>query len=334
MIKRKTYIFIWACTITLLVIACNTKDRSIPVSDINIQSTLFRFDEFASTQKNLHKDSLAVFFNQYPEFSKAYNKAILRKGELSYSQALENFEHYFDSIGVNRLIQERYTNFSNYQKQITKVQKQLKASITDFNEVDVITMNSGFNYKNFLLKNSIAIGLDMYLGDSVQYTRLGRQFPRYKEHTFTPNYLVPDVAETLIRDFYPDTPENNTLLSKMIHEGKILWLKSLVVPKSKDYVIIKYKQEDWQWCKENERNIWRYFISEELLYSRDYHQFKTYVNDGPFSSGMPKDSPANTGSFIGWQIIKHYAQSHPNESIGEIFNTQAQTILEKSEYKP
>ena len=331
MINRKYFLFISVCTFLLCMLACSKTERRIDISGIELSVNTFRFDEFLA--KGISEEKINQFQTEYPEFSTAFNKAILRS-EGSYTQGLKQFQSYFDSIGVNQKINEQYNRIAQTEQRFTDVQKRLKAIFPDYEAVHFITMNSGFNYKNFLLDEQIAVGLDMYLGDAIEYEKIGSQFPLYKIHTFTKDYLVNDLAESLIRDIYPDNPENNTLLSKIIYEGKVLWLKQLALPDAEEHQIIKFTEEDWQWCTENERDIWRYFVSEELLYSRDFHRFKTYVNEGPFSSGMPKDSPANTGSFTGWQIMQQFARNNKDKSVSEIIATDAQTILSEADYKP
>ena len=332
MINRKIFILIAYCTFLLLAIGCGNKKRTIAIQN-QVEQTTFRFEEFLA-QNEINETAIEQFEQDYTNFSQAFNEAILRKGTTSYTEALRQFQSYFDSIQVNQYIQEEFPNFSPYENQLRQAQSRLQAVFPEYNSVDIVTMNSGFNYKNFLLQNSIAIGLDMYLGGRIEYATIGSQFPQYKIHSFSNEYLVPDAVETILRDVYPDNPENNSLLSKLIYEGKIRWLKSLVLPNLKDHQLFNFTEDELNWCKNNEQDIWRYFVSEELLYSRDYNRFKTYVNEGPFSSGMPQGSPANTGTYIGYQILKTYDKQHPNQEIKEILQVDAQSILNRSGYKP
>ena len=335
MIKPKVQHFILGFTMFLFITACNQNKRSINTKGISIPSQLIRFDQLLSQDAEISQEQIDEFSAENPNFSRAFEQAILGQGEELNVEQLNQFKTYFDTIGIHQLIEEEYGKFNSYFNDITELQKRLQVAVPSFKPVNVITTNTGFNYKNFLVDNAIAIGLEMYLGKEVDYFEMGSQFPEYRVQTFTKNYIVPDVADALVNDLFPDRPENNTLLDKMIYYGKAIWLKSLLLPKTEDHYFINYTSENYKWAKENEREIWRFFVSKELLYNNNFNDYKTYVTAGPFSSGMPPESPANTGSFIGYQIVKQYAKNHPELSILEIMqNANSQEILNNSQYRP
>jgi len=60
---------------------------------------------------------------------------------------------------------------------------------------------------------------------------------------------------------------------------------------------------------------------------------KRYTSDGPTTGGMPSESPGNVGSWVGWQIVKTYANK-TNKSLKEILTTSPKEILTKANYKP
>ena len=60
-----------------------------------------------------------------------------------------------------------------------------------------------------------------------------------------------------------------------------------------------------------------------------------YIAPNPTSMGMPAESPGRTGAYIGYQIVKSYADK-TGKSAFEILhsNLDAQTILNQAKYKP
>ena len=90
-----------------------------------------------------------------------------------------------------------------------------------------------------------------------------------------------------------------------------------------------------EWCKENEGLIWSYIVKNEDLYSVDPVTIQTYIGEGPFTQGFSQEfSPGNIGPWIGWQIVKKYADNNPALKPEEIMKTSAKQILEQAKYKP
>jgi hypothetical protein len=50
---------------------------------------------------------------------------------------------------------------------------------------------------------------------------------------------------------------------------------------------------------------------------------------------MPPESPGNTGSWLGWQIIRTYMKKHPEVTLKDLIQLKdAQKILDDSGYRP
>ena len=60
-----------------------------------------------------------------------------------------------------------------------------------------------------------------------------------------------------------------------------------------------------------------------------------FTGEGPFTTGFVKESPARTGVWIGWNIVKKYMDKNANISLDQLMHeTDAQKILSLSKYKP
>ena len=82
--------------------------------------------------------------------------------------------------------------------------------------------------------------------------------------------------------------------------------------------------------------VWHYFAKRNLLYSTQWQEMMRYVNDGPYSTGMPLESPGNIGTWVGHQIIKAYMKKHPEKTFVDVMQMtmDSQTFLRESGYKP
>jgi hypothetical protein len=161
-----------------------------------------------------------------------------------------------------------------------------------------------------------------------------------------PQYLIDDFEEknlttwalkTHLNESFPlQNAENSNLLDHMIHEGKKNYLLSLSLPEKKESDILSFSKDEHEWCKDNEREIWLYFVERNLVYESDQNIFIKFITDGPNTNGMPAESPGNIGSWIGLQIIKNYMKNNPKKSIQSLFldSLKSSQFLIKSNYKP
>jgi hypothetical protein len=62
---------------------------------------------------------------------------------------------------------------------------------------------------------------------------------------------------------------------------------------------------------------------------------QTYIGEGPFTQGFSQEqSPGNIGQWIGWQIVKRFAEKNSSMKPEELMRTDAMKILEEAKYKP
>lgn len=317
-----------------MFLSCKKESKDIDISNVEIEVYTLPFHQLL--QDSLSKKLLQNIQNKHPEFVDAYYSQVIGvTDKTQFFDATKEFVQYFDTTGINDLINDRFINISSVENQFLLMQKRLSVLIPDYNPYDLITMNSGFNFKHFLVSDAVAVGLDMYLGDTLQYSQISPNYFDYMQHTFTPDYLLPEVATTIVTDLYPSNPQYSTFLDRMIYQGKLLYFLELILPDNEMHTIISMNKESYDWCVQNEENIYRYFIANELLYSKDIHEIKTYITDGPFSKGMPQESPGNTGSYLGWQIVKSYMKNRESTEIIKLMEEERGIeIFNNAKYTP
>ena len=119
--------------------------------------------------------------------------------------------------------------------------------------------------------------------------------------------------------------------------GKRYYIKDVLLPQTSDEIKISYTQEELNWVKENEQYIWQYFIENELLYSTQSSYVQRFITPAPFSKfylEIDNESPGKVGQWLGWQIVRAYAQKYPEKSIQEILATPAKQLFTAANYKP
>lgn len=206
----------------------------------------------------------------------------------------------------------------------------------DKNLPSVYTYISDLYFEKPVLQydSAIVIALDVYLGSGFPlYQQLG--LPFYKVRCMEPANLPVDVMKALYYNELAPNYKQRTLLDRMIDGAKLLLYLDAVLPATPDSSKICYTNKKLDWALQNEKNIWAFFVGNQLLYTTDYKTQTKLIQDGPFTTGFSNESPARLGIFIGWQILKSYLHNHPNTSLEQLLQmTDAQKILQESGYKP
>ena len=180
---------------------------------------------------------------------------------------------------------------------------------------------------------SLLVSIDQYaVGDMEQYSFFG--LPMFIVALSDSAYLSSDIMAEIARQYIASPEENNaTMLDFMIAEGKVLYFLDQVMPDKDDCLKIRYTPEQLQWAKDNESQIWTYFIKNGLLYEKDYNRFHNFVDDAPKTNAF-KDSAPRTTDYIGWMIVRKYMEKS-NSTLKALFdNNDSQAILQASKYRP
>jgi hypothetical protein len=200
----------------------------------------------------------------------------------------------------------------------------------------VYTYVSGLLYESPVqyLDSVMIIGLDMFLGwDYEQYRAAG--LPVFLTRRMEPPNVIPECARQVAYSLVPSDSQPKTLLDFMIFHGKVLYAMDLFLSDADDSLKIGFTSGQMEWCRDNEASVWRLFIDQEMLYKSDAFLNNRFIQDGPFTAGLPDGAPAMLGRWIGWQIVRSYMKKNEGTDLKQLFTlSDSQQILSKSGYKP
>ena len=148
-------------------------------------------------------------------------------------------------------------------------------------------------------------------------------------------FLTADVAGSFAKRVVP-RPRDRNFLSQLIYYGKELYLKDKLIPFNTDAQKIGYSPEQIGWAEANEEQIWRYFVSNELLYSTDNKLSRRFLDPAPFSKfnlEFDSESPGRIGRYMGWQIVRAFMDKNKLR-LQQMLNLSEEEIFKKSNYKP
>ncbi|GAB4253241.1 MAG: gliding motility lipoprotein GldB [Vicingaceae bacterium] len=319
------------------VLACSNNPDLPDISNSNVQLTFNRFEKDLFINNDWNQENISTLKEKYPEFLPAFTEYIIRIGHIddpALYMHLNRFKNDPDIIEVKNKVFSIYNDAMT--EEFTAIENAFKyyhVYFPDRNIPKIITFISGFNYAIVTDSTYLGIGLDMFLGkDEPFYTRLG--YPKYKSANMTRQHLVSSaIAGWLTTEFEQPNAEAN-LLEEMIHYGKILYLTHHLLPNTEETTVLGYSKEQLEWCKKNEKEIWFFFIDNELLYNNETKNKTNFLGEAPFVKGFPEGSPGRVGQWIGYRIVESYLKNNSVNWNEFMQNNNAQEILNKSKYKP
>lgn len=338
-IFHRHYFLLLLCAIALLLGSnCNKFSKKPNVSAIDVNLTIERFEhDLLQVDTARLEASIMGLVQKYPDFIDVWGDRIMGLGslQLQQQQALQNYRLFLSDTGVRSLLDTAYKAFTPFDKHAADIEQAYKYHKYYFPSKPlprIITCVSFFERAAVTYDTTIlALSLDMHMGKDFPYPP---SIPVYIQQTLTPDYLVPHAIKVLYGISFESAPKNSSLLAEMIHNGIQLYFLDLLLPETPDHLKIDYTLEQMQWCKKNEPEMWQFFLDKKLLYGTDMLTNRNYVYPGPFTSGMPQESPGNAGSWVGWQIVRKFMQENPDTSFESLLALDPQEILSKSKYKP
>jgi hypothetical protein len=193
-------------------------------------------------------------------------------------------------------------------------------------------------FKNILLKDAVAVGLQMYLGEnSSWYQSEKMQFisPNYERRKLKPDYIAVDAVENIIEEM-PKLNEPINLLNQLIEAGKLQYILNACLPNLADSILFGFTNEQVRELKKEEAKIWDYIVAEKLLYTTNESDIAEIIQDQASNNIFGEVFPGNVGKFIGYKIVDAWMQQkeQSNISFEALLQTPAQKIFNNAKYAP
>ncbi len=330
---RKSLLF-FCFVVSLLNSSCNRNPLDVDVSGIKIEPVKIGRFEKDLFQKPLN---IAMLRSKYGDFFKGFTETILCPNGMSDPGCTGGIQSFVNDQDVQNCFsdcEKAFPDMNDFEAQVNDVFRHYRYHFPSRSLPQVNTMMTFFNYSMLRLDKTIGIGLEMYLGPNCNYyNRL--QYPVYKTANMGKAHVLPDfVRAWMLTEFEEKNPLPD-FLTRIVDEGKIAYLTDALLPKMDDTLKMGFSLRQLNWCKANEAHIWSFFLKRRLLYSTDSQIITQFTNEGPFTTGFSKESPARTGSWVGWQIVRAFMAKNSNISLQQLMEMKdAQKILVASGYKP
>lgn len=332
--------------------ACNNVNNAPDVSHIKIDLKTERFEQdFFAIDSNNTKAGLFQLEQKYPVFLPLFVNHVLGLGPVNDTNELA-FEGSKRFLNLNQVVykesQKLFKDFSGTAKELEDGFRYVKHYFPDYKVPTIITtvgpmdalapMSNNEPSPNYMGENFLAVSLQFYLGKDFSIYNdpgyISSVAPQYRSTRFSKEYIAGDVFKLVIDDLFPDSSSRYPLIERFIEKGKRLYLLQQFLPNSNDTLLIGYTGKQLEWCKENERSMYNFFIQQNLLFEIDPALTQNFTTDGPTTQGMPEQSPGNIGAFLGWEIVKAYMKKKPSVTVAQLMRTSNKSIFNEADYKP
>lgn len=255
------------------------------------------------------------------------------------------FEAWMDIIGEDHTLEE-YANSTAVQAFEPIVQRELPpldsieailgealpenisliGIVSPYNQ-SVITHPDGFLF----------IALNHYLGAN-NPIYAGR-FAEHERRRKTLSRMPIDIIQAAIASSHPDSlSAEATLLNHLLYQGALLQATLERLPEATSEAnLLAMTPEEYEWCQENEANIWHSIISHKLLYSTDPQLIKRMLAPAPSSSAISSNAPGQTVLYTALKITQSYLKNNNITRTEDLLNSSyynSNQSLIDSKYSP
>lgn len=307
----------------LILMGCQKKPKINKEAEaLDIDLEIIRFDKkFAQTT-----------VGQFPQFKETYSEMF--PDHIPDSLWIAKIQSDLQEE-INTEVEAAFPDFEEESQRIERFFKYVKYYFPSYEIPVVYTLAEEVNYRTKLVlsEEKLLISLDNYLGPEHPFYQ---SFPSYIAFQQDKEFLISDIAEAFIHQRL--SPERaRTFIAEMVYHGKILYMKDVLMPFESDASKLYYSEHELNWAKENEEEIWSFFVEKDLVFSTDQRLKDRFIDLAPYSKfylELDNDSSPRIGKFIGWQIVRRFMNKNPNTKLKELLEMKADVIFELSNYKP
>lgn len=336
MVVRKT---VWALLCVLVLIGCADDPYEVDTSSVDYHPEFLRLDRavFDLPESPQSSDILALK-DSFSTFADIYLEDIMRVGPIDNPMTADLFDRFVSDPVWRKLQSVIERAHPSLDAEAGRIGEALRRYAVHFDADTLpqpVAYNSGFNIGIYPTDQWLGVGLEWYSGsDHAIIDRLPPElFPQYKRDKMKPRYLVPNAVKGWLMVRFAEGVSEKDLLGQMVYYGKVMFITSALLPDVPDADLLNYTEDQMAWSRNNEFDVWKHFVENDLVFSKDGGQINKILGDGPFTPGMPPESPGGIGVWVGYQMVKAYMDRHPRLSLKELMAVEEDRAFLQT-YKP
>lgn len=269
------------------------------------------------------------------DFLNLYSEYIIEVGSpdsVSFSNKLQKrfsdsalFQLYADA-------EQKYDSIADIESELSKAFKEFRFYFPQIQIPRIYMHVSGLNQSVISGENIVSLSIDKYLGEN--YPLYSRYYNARQRKNMTAERIVPDYLTGFLYSEFSFDGSDSRLLDNMIYRGKIAYALQALLPEISNASLLGFTEDEYDLCLKNEKDIWRFILKNDHLYTNDYLTISKYMSDAAHSAFFTDEYPAQIGAFIGWRIVSQFMEKNKKVTLPDLMDiTDARQILAKSKYK-
>ncbi|MBS3914759.1 MAG: hypothetical protein KG003_09675 [Bacteroidetes bacterium] len=259
-------------------------------------------------------------------------------GDSAQAELLQRF------AGNNRKVflamLKHYEKYPEINNQINDALGHTQQLIGDKSPYRIVSYFSQFSdYRTFIdtmgKTTVVAYSAEMFLDDTFPLYKMLEVPDFYNRYNATEQLPAMLVWNYLKAKYESEFPSKN-MLDEAVFNGKIWYTMERVFGEKELWKNLGYTEMEWKKMVEEEGQIWRHYVNENMLFNSNFNAYKRYFIYGnhTFGSGIPPDCPPLIGNFTGYRIVKAFMKEK-NMSLKELWAFKdAADLYRKSTYNP
>jgi len=331
--------YLLVLTSLLLFQSCNDSKWKADISNVDYNSEIGRLDlDVFNLGSDLNHDQLMDLKGKYDGFLNVYLTQIMQVGEVENPMTASLFQRFVTDpnwIELQEIIEEKHPNLDEQSADLEKAFKRYSVLFNESDLPEIVAYNSGFNVGIYPDKEFLGIGLEWYSGNDLKiFDRLPPDlFPQYKRDKMMPEFMTINALKGWLFVKFQDKLNGQTLLNRMAFSGKISYIAAALHQNVTDRIVLNYSEKQLEWCDNQEYEVWKFMLENDLIFSEDAMAVNKMMNDGPFTPGMPPESPGGVGNYMGYEMVKAYMDRNENITLPDLLNAKNDREFLKH-YKP
>lgn len=334
----KTISVILICTSLFYSCGNDETNLKVDISGIKVELKVHRFDKalFEIVPDSM-SSNIPKFENEFGEFFNLFCSRIINignKNSRDFEMLLQKYVTDYNMLTVYDDCKNSFHDVSEITNNLTTGFKYYKSYFPEKNIPEIYFFMGGFNQSIVTSDNILGIGLERYLGKNYPYySKLG--LASYQSYKMQKEFIVPDCFRAIAWSEFPFNDSIDDLIHNIIYQGKVQYYMNAMLPDVADTLKFAYTKSQWDWCLANEQLMWSYLIDNKQFFISGEMDIKRYIDDAPFTTMFPRESPGRIGVWIGWRIVNKYMNNHPEISLQQLMlESNYEIILDGSKYNP
>lgn len=311
---------------------------NLPIEEVPLTVEIGRLDRDMFAGGDSAQARSLKAYATYGEFYRTYIEDILQGAPLEdprLAMVLHRFTTDPDWVSVQRAADSVLGDLEPQRQQFEAAFKRLKVLFPDSLTPRIVAFNSGFNYGIFPTDSVLGVGVEWFIGKD--HPVIGylapESFPQYVKDRMLPAMLVPSAVKGWLLVHYTKDIRGADLLTNLVETGKVMYLLDILLPEVDPALKFAFSNEQLAWCQAYEYDIWKDLVSKDQLYSKKLDEIGRWMNDGPFTNGLPRESPGHLGEWVGYRMVQAYMKNNADLSVPQLLALDDPRVILKS-YKP